>query len=200
MTDDFTPYGKDMFGDQVTKGIGLAHSKLRELYGGVNPFTVLEVKNPEWQARKKAWLNFGLDGSDRRVKKPLYTIKPNTYRGGHTAVTDGTMFDPVLVEMMIKWFCPKYGMVFDPFAGVCTGGVVSRLVERRYIGCDINPEQVLAAEALGSSLLGDDKLLYKPPLGISHVVAAFSNVCNEMYAIARGCRRYGVRCTLFIPR
>lgn len=52
------------------------------------------------------------------------------------------VFDPVLCEVMFRWFCPPRGHVVDPFAGTAISGVVAAKLGRRYTGIDINPTQV----------------------------------------------------------
>jgi hypothetical protein len=45
---------------------------------------------------------------------------------------------------MYDWFSPKGGMVLDPFAGGSVRGIVAEEMDRRYLGYDINLEQIQA--------------------------------------------------------
>lgn len=55
-----------------------------------------------------------------------------------------SIFDPVLTELCIRWFCPPDGTVLDPFAGGSVRGIVSAATGRPYVGVDLRPEQVAA--------------------------------------------------------
>lgn len=58
---------------------------------------------------------------------------------------DGSsVFDPVLCELMYRWFCPIGGRVLDPFCGGSTSGMIAGMLGYRFTGIDTRPEQVLA--------------------------------------------------------
>jgi Fe-S-cluster containining protein len=67
-------------------------------------------------------------------------------RGQEVSAADcGTsIFDPVLCELMYRWFCPPGGTVLDPFAGGSVRGIVAGMLGRRYWGCDLSEAQVKA--------------------------------------------------------
>jgi hypothetical protein len=70
--------------------------------------------------------------------------------GGVTAnlSTSGTsVFDPVLVELAVRWFSPPGGHVLDPFAGGSARGIVTALLGRSYEGIELRAEQVKANDA-----------------------------------------------------
>ncbi len=58
-----------------------------------------------------------------------------------------SIFDPVLTELCYRWFCPKGGLILDPFAGGSVRGLVAGLLGYRYHGIDLRPEQIAANEA-----------------------------------------------------
>jgi hypothetical protein len=58
--------------------------------------------------------------------------------------TGTSIFDPVLCELMYRWFCPPAGHILDPFAGGSVRGIVAHLLGRRYTGIELRPEQVAA--------------------------------------------------------
>jgi hypothetical protein len=58
-----------------------------------------------------------------------------------------SIFDPVLCELIFRWFAPENGLILDPFAGGSVRGIVAALLNRRYIGIDLRPEQIAANEA-----------------------------------------------------
>lgn len=53
-----------------------------------------------------------------------------------------SIFDPVLCEIVYKWFCPQNGMVLDPFAGGSVRGIVASKLDRGYTGIELRQEQV----------------------------------------------------------
>ena len=59
--------------------------------------------------------------------------------------TSGTsIFDPVLCELVYRWFSPPGGLVLDPFAGGSVRGIVASKLGRRYFGVELREEQVAA--------------------------------------------------------
>jgi len=58
-------------------------------------------------------------------------------------MTAGTsIFDPVLCEIIYKWFCPDNGHILDPFAGGSVRGIVSNYLGYKYTGVELSPDQV----------------------------------------------------------
>lgn len=61
------------------------------------------------------------------------------------APASGTsIFDPVLCELIYRWFCPPEGAILDPFAGGSVRGIVASHLGRRYTGVELRGEQVAA--------------------------------------------------------
>lgn len=58
-----------------------------------------------------------------------------------------SIFDPVLCEVVYRWFCPPGARILDPFAGGPTRGVVAAALGYAYTGVDVRPEQVAANAA-----------------------------------------------------
>ena len=84
---------------------------------------------------------------DIKTQKALgvYSVYGDTALDRNTGGVTGTsIFDPVLTELMYKWFCPKGGQVIDPFAGGSVRGVIASLLGLRYYGCDLRKEQIEA--------------------------------------------------------
>jgi len=68
-------------------------------------------------------------------------------------VGSGTsIFDPVLCELVYRWFCPPGGVVLDPFAGGSVRGVVAAMLGRSYVGVELRAEQIAANEAQARSI------------------------------------------------
>lgn len=58
--------------------------------------------------------------------------------------TGTSIFDPVLCELVYRWFSPPGGVVLDPFAGGSVRGVVAGMLGRVYHGIELRAEQVAA--------------------------------------------------------
>jgi len=56
------------------------------------------------------------------------------------------MFPKSLIVPCILCGCPENGIVLDPFMGSGTTGIVAANHNRKYIGCEINPDYVKTAE------------------------------------------------------
>jgi len=61
----------------------------------------------------------------------------NAWGGAGTSI-----FDPVLCELVYRWYAPAEGLIVDPFAGGSVRGIVAAHLGRRYLGIDLRPEQV----------------------------------------------------------
>jgi len=70
---------------------------------------------------------------DGRNKRCVWSITTSSFRGAHFAV-----YPPELIEIPIKAGCPKNGIVLDPFIGSGTTAIVCKMLERNYLGFDIN--------------------------------------------------------------
>ena len=53
-----------------------------------------------------------------------------------------SIFDPVLCELIYKWFCPSKGKILDPFAGGSVRGIVAEYLGYSYTGIELRQEQV----------------------------------------------------------
>lgn len=103
------------------------------------PFSVLNSREGAWQARKRAW--------NRLEVKSI----------GEESLEERSGGDPVLCELMCKWFCPPGGRLIDPFAGSGSWGITSTVLGYNYFGVDINEKQVAANQAKAKQLLGESQ-------------------------------------------
>lgn len=102
--------------------------------------SVLNTLSFKWKNRKRWWTD-------------TYKIQSELGRGedytGNTRVVFGeersiSIFDPVLCELMYKWFAVPSGSVLDPFAGGSVRGIVAEELGYQYTGIELLPEQVEA--------------------------------------------------------
>ena len=62
---------------------------------------------------------------------------------GNVSTQIGTsIFDPVLCEILYRWFVPAQGIVLDPFAGGSVRGVVANYLGLHYTGIDLSGRQL----------------------------------------------------------
>jgi hypothetical protein len=73
-----------------------------------------------------------------------------SYGDGATSI-----FDPVLCELIYRWFSPPNGLVLDPFAGGSVRGIVASKLGRRYLGIDVREEQVEANRVQAERICAD---------------------------------------------
>ena len=73
---------------------------------------------------------------------------------GNKLPSDTSIFDPVLCELMYRWFCPDGGKILDPFAGGSVRGVVANYLGYDYTGIDIRQEQVDSNNEQAREILG----------------------------------------------
>lgn len=89
--------------------------------------------------------------------------EPGTdYEGGDAWVASkngsGTsIFDPVLCEIIYRWFCPPGGQIVDPFAGGSVRGIVASLMGYCYHGIELREEQVAANRVQANEICQSDK-------------------------------------------
>lgn len=111
---------------------------------GVPPVSVLDARSGYWRDRKLGWLQLGLRSYEGREQLDRATVASDGLNRGTAA--GGSLFDPVLAELLVRWFCPPGGLVLDPFAGGSVRGIVSAACGRQYLGIDLRREQVEANE------------------------------------------------------
>jgi hypothetical protein len=127
----------------------------------VPPFSVLDTRQGYWQDRKRAWKSLGLVTSEGRNENligapnlPEYALK---YGGDYTGVAPQTsIFDPVLCELMYRWFTNTEFKILDPFAGGSVRGIVANYLNRDYTGIDLRQEQIDANIKQGVDIIPDN--------------------------------------------
>lgn len=117
------------------------------------------------------------DKAKRSVNKAVESSKemiPNYYRlrdqgltdeeiiaqhyASDTTMSKGTsIFDPVLCELVYRWFTAEGATVVDPFAGGSVRGIVAAKLGRHYRGVELRAEQVKANMEQGKEICGKDK-------------------------------------------
>ncbi len=75
-------------------------------------------------------------------RRSVWTVAPKPYRAAHFAT-----YPAELIEPCIKAGCKEGGVVFDPFFGAGTTGVVAERLNRSCIGIELNPDYAAIAAA-----------------------------------------------------
>lgn len=75
------------------------------------------------------------DPEKGRIKRTVWSISTQAFNDTHFAV-----FPELLVKTPVLAGSPTGGVVLDPFAGSGTTLYVARLLDRKYVGIDINPK------------------------------------------------------------
>ena len=78
---------------------------------------------------------------DGRNKRSVWTVPTKPFKGAHFAT-----FPPQLIEPRILATSREADTVLDPFFGAGTTGLVAQRHNRRWIGCELNPEYAKLAE------------------------------------------------------
>lgn len=111
-----------------------------------SPFTVLNANSSNWIKRKKAWKRLGIKSEEGRDGFETFRkgFGAGPKYGNRKALDHRSIFDPVLCELMYRWFCPDGGAILDPFAGGSVRGIVAHFLGYKYCGIDLRQEQIEA--------------------------------------------------------
>ncbi len=151
----------DLFGDEINNKLSLADKYL------MCPFSVLDTRQGVWQKRKKFWNNLGIKSELGRSTGTGFTQYDYDYAGqcgttftGLGTDTRSSIFDPVVAEIIYKWFAKCN--VLDPFAGGSVRGIVANYLGFKYTGIELRKEQVDSnrEQALGILALNNQPQWY----------------------------------------
>lgn len=102
---------------------------------------------PVGTGKNSAWLGQRTPGTEARYRKggnPVASARAMDLVGGfgEPQQTGTSIFDPVLCELVYRWFCPPGGTVLDPFAGGSVRGIVAAKCGLEYIGIELSGRQI----------------------------------------------------------
>ena len=78
---------------------------------------------------------------DKRNRRSVWTIPTKPFRGAHFAVMPEALVEPCILATSREG-----DTVLDPFLGSGTVGLVAQRHNRRWVGCELNPEYAKIAE------------------------------------------------------
>lgn len=145
-------FGRDLFGNPIRPpSTGPVAARFT-----FAPFTTLDARSGEWQERKRAWISLGIESETGRDDSivPNGTHRPPEHDGCYmrSSGSGASIFDPVLCELVYRWWSPPSGVVLDPFAGGSVRGIVAGCLGRRYWGGELRSEQVEANRAQADTI------------------------------------------------
>jgi DNA modification methylase len=159
---DLTGFDKDLILDKYSDyEVGSIRDRFL-----VPPFSVLNTREGQWQARKAKWLEIGIKSeegrSDDLMGKGLTTLsaKQNTEYKSSIALTGTSIFDPVLCELMYLWFAPEHAKIIDPFAGGSVRGIVASKLGHEYMGTELRAEQVEVNREQAKEIVPDNQPIW----------------------------------------
>lgn len=110
----------------------------------VPPFSVLDTRQGYWQERKRQWISEGIESNKGRSQNLTFAIDKTDYMktGCKGVAVQTSIFDPVLCEIMYKWFNVNNGLIYDCFAGGSVRGIIAEILGYKYKGIDLRQEQI----------------------------------------------------------
>jgi DNA modification methylase len=111
----------------------------------VPPFSILDTRQGYWQDRKRAWKAIGIRSEASREDIQTFNneaFNSDRYGGSFGTLSEVSIFDPCLCEIVYKWFNIDGGKIYDCFAGGSVRGVVAAKLGYDYTGIDLRQEQV----------------------------------------------------------
>jgi DNA modification methylase len=136
---------KDLFGEEVlSKSLSLADKYL------LAPTSVLNTRESNWQNLKRKWVRLGIESEVGRNSttgntKDMTNLSKRGYNSSSWSDMSNqsgiSIFDPVICEIIYKWFCPSGGLIIDPFAGGSVRGIVANYLGYKYTGIELRSEQ-----------------------------------------------------------
>lgn len=111
----------------------------------VPPFSVFNTHQPYFRKRLRMWYDLGVVSKAGRSEHLSYDNR-RMDKGNNEKSNGTSVFNPVLTEVIYKWFCVSRGNIYDPFAGGITRGAVASMLGYNYTGIDISTTQVECSE------------------------------------------------------
>lgn len=142
-------FGFDIEEDDAPAYDDFKEGSLKEKYI-CPPFSVIDSSAGYWMDRKNEWKKI-IHSEDGRDDEILGSgLKQLAKKQGQSEAQSATagisIFDPVLTETLIAWFCPEKGKIIDCFSGGSVRGLVAAYTGHEYVGMDLRQEQIDANE------------------------------------------------------
>ncbi len=144
---DMSQFGFDEKEEEFEEKVKRVTAKLTDKFV-IPPFSVFDRRAGYWSKRRQEWNELGIKSKEGRDENLMNAgARTDWYEGQYETMAPNTsIFDPVLCEVVYRWFSPEGGAVFDPFAGGSVRGITAEILGRHYTGIDLRPEQIEANE------------------------------------------------------
>jgi len=127
----------------------------------IPPFTVFDTRQGYWQDRKRDWVSLGIKSEAGRDDELLgFSSLTSKFGNRGGAEVNTSVFDPVLCEIMYKWFGIEGGKILDPFAGGSVRGIVASYLGYKYTGLELSSTQVAENQKQANKIVPDNKPTY----------------------------------------
>lgn len=150
--------GENLIGRSETElammngGLPSREERVAAAGGGVLYGAAHSGRDPSFYVQKRAVEErLGRELSTAEFIRDHYVVEEGSSGLSHSGTS---VFDPVLCELVYRWFAPPGGAVLDPFAGGSVRGVVASLLGLSYTGVDLRSEQVEANRDQARAILG----------------------------------------------
>ncbi len=154
MTESGAIIAEDFWGDKHIVDVYVRSGALNERFI-MPPFTILDTRQGYWQERKRMWSMLGMQSElGRAAHNMAIEAEHIGEQYGRKSRDSVSIFDPVLCELMYKWFCTPGGKVLDPFAGGSVRGIVAWKLGYAYDGIELREEQVNANREQAFTICG----------------------------------------------
>jgi DNA modification methylase len=107
------------------------------------------VINSRKEADKRSNIN-------KAPPKPVWASQTGT----ENMAAGTSIFDPVLCELIYKWFCKPNGLILDCFAGGSVRGIVASKLGYKYIGVDLSEQQIIENRKQAKTITPDNLPVY----------------------------------------
>ena len=161
----------DLFGKPVIEKTDLKDEFI------IPPFSILDTASGDWQNRKNRWKALGIESEVGRDNPSA--IRLSETGNDITKTPYVSIFDPVLCELMYRWFVPKNGDILDPFAGGSVRGIVSNYLGYYYTGLELREEQVDANIQQGIDIVDENMEIDISKEGIVTVYDKITNTVEK---------------------
>jgi hypothetical protein len=103
------------------------------------PFSILDRRGGDWLNRRRRWLSLGIESEVGRGEALTFgdtseAAQSNEIIQRMMAIGGTSVFDPVVCELVYRWFSRPGASVLDPFCGGSVRGIVAGTLERDYVG------------------------------------------------------------------
>jgi tRNA1(Val) A37 N6-methylase TrmN6 len=131
--------------------INQIYSRLRDKTRGglaekfiVPPFSIIDTTTEDWRLRKNHWKSLMGDlGKTRTGEWGTISGSSGSNTNVLATINEGTSnFDPVIIEVMLKWYAGDSASIIDPFGGEQAKGFVCGKLGHAYCGIEIRQDQV----------------------------------------------------------